>query len=259
MNPRSSLYPLEHPFWRNHALWPLLAFGLVFGMVEALGLDRRIALAWSFDAATGHWLGTGAGDWWAHRLLHDDGRWLVRGIAALAVAVWGGSFFLDALRPARSRAGYVALSMIAAIAIVGGLKAITNVDCPWDLAGFGGQNPYVALFEHRPDYLPRARCFPGAHAASGFALLCFYFAFRDSAPRRARIGLLGGLSLGGLFAAGQEARGAHFFSHDLTAAAIVWFAQLALYVWLLEPRAVVDREAPPLHGPRACRAESGGR
>jgi membrane-associated PAP2 superfamily phosphatase len=33
------------------------------------------------------------------------------------------------------------------------------------------------------------------------------------------------------FSIGQEARGAHFFSHDLSAAAIVWFLQLGLYAF----------------------------
>jgi hypothetical protein len=39
-----------------------------------------------------------------------------------------------------------------------------------------------------------------------------------------------------IFSIGQEARGAHFVSHDLTAAAIVWFTQLLLYSWILAPR-----------------------
>ena len=37
------------------------------------------------------------------------------------------------------------------------------------------------------------------------------------------------LAVGIAFSIGQEARGAHFLSHDLASAAIVWFVQLALY------------------------------
>lgn len=213
---------------------PFVGFLLVFGVFEAFGLDRTLAQALYFDTASAHWLGTGPGDWWAHRLLHDDGRWLIRGIAAAAIAAWIGSFFLERLRSSRARSGYVALSMVLAIAIVGGLKAITNVDCPWDLAGYGGHNPYVPLFADRPNYLPHARCFPGAHAASGFALLCFYFAWRDVAPRHARLALAIAIGVGCIFAVGQEARGAHFFTHDLASAALVWFVQLALYATLLK-------------------------
>jgi membrane-associated PAP2 superfamily phosphatase len=257
MDSPAELYPhRDRLFWRNHALWPFVAFALTFALIETLGLDRRIAEAWSFDAASGRWLGSGAGDWWAHRLLHDDGRWLVRGIAALAIVAWAGSFVLDAWRGWRRRAGYVALGMVLAVAVVGGLKAVTNVDCPWDLAGFGGQNPYIPLFADRPGYLPAARCFPGAHSASGFALMCLYFAWRDSSPVLARWGLWAGLALGVAFAVGQEARGAHFLSHDLTSVGLVWFVQLALYGWLLRPGSQASG-ATGSHRPLAVRSESG--
>jgi membrane-associated PAP2 superfamily phosphatase len=256
MNPLTALYP-SRLFWRNHAAWPLFAFVIAFGLVEGLGLDRWIAGSLYFDAGTGHWLGTGAGDWWAHALLHDDGRWLVRGVAAVALVLWAASFLAPALRPIRRRAGFVALSMVIATALVGGLKAITNVDCPWDLAGYGGHNPYVPLFADRPDYLPRARCFPGAHASSGFALLALYFEWRDTAPARARLLMLVAISLGCLFAVGQEARGAHFFSHDLAAAAIVWFVQLGLYAWLLKPGLAADDDTVKLRRPREYSLESG--
>ncbi|HEX6637523.1 MAG TPA: phosphatase PAP2 family protein [Steroidobacteraceae bacterium] len=237
---------------------PLLGFLLTLGLVEILGLDRPIANAWSFDAATGRWLGSGPGDWWAHRLLHDDGRWLVRGIAALAIGVWLASFRWGRWRAARASAGFIGLGMIVAIGIVGALKAVTNVDCPWDLAGFGGHNPYVPLLAHRPAYLPRARCFPGAHSASGFALFSLYFAFRDAAPAKARLGLAAGLFLGCLFAFGQEARGAHFFSHDLAGAGAVWFVQLALYAWLLAPKPAASA-ATSSPRPPAYETESGWR
>ena len=125
-------------------------------------------------------------------------------------------------------------------------------------AGFGGHNPYVPLFADRPDYLPRARCFPGAHASSGFALLCFYLAWRDDEPRRARLALAIALVVGVAFSVGQEARGAHFFSHDLASAAVVWCVQLALYAWLLAPRVAVDGAAITRR-PREPSAVSGGR
>jgi membrane-associated PAP2 superfamily phosphatase len=123
--------------------------------------------------------------------------------------------------------------MLLATLIVGGLKAVTNVDCPWDLAGFGGHNDYFALFADRPDALKRAQCFPGAHASSGFALFCFYFVFRDRSRRLARWMLAAAITVGIAFSIGQEARGAHFLSHDLTSAAIVWFVQLGLYAWFI--------------------------
>jgi membrane-associated PAP2 superfamily phosphatase len=216
-------------FWRRHLWWPLLGFTLCLGALEVFSLDRVLAREWFYNTFTGHWLGDGNGQWWARGLLHSGGRWLVRGVAFAALVVWGSSFAVPLLREWRRPAGFIALSMLLATGIVGLLKAVTNVDCPWDLAGFGGSHPYVALFADRPDALARAQCFPGAHASSGFALTGFYFAFRDRSRRLARIALMGAIAVGIAFSIGQEARGAHFLSHDLTSAAIVWFVQLAMY------------------------------
>jgi membrane-associated PAP2 superfamily phosphatase len=258
MNTRPGLYAdAGTGFWRSHALWPLLLFLLAFAAIEGLGLDRSIAEALFFNRLTGHWLGSGGGDWWAHELLHDDGRWLVRGVAAAAIFGWLASFVLPFARGWRAPAGFMALAMVVSVTLVGGLKAITNVDCPWDLAGFGGQQPFVALFADRPDYLPRARCFPGAHSSSAFALVAGYFALRDRAPAWASGWLAGGLSLGCIFAIGQEARGAHFLSHDLAGAAIVWSVQLALYAaWARRQSRAVQRGRHTAPGQRI--AQDGG-
>jgi membrane-associated PAP2 superfamily phosphatase len=232
---RSKVYD-SRTFWRVHAWWPLLAFAIAFGVLEVFSLDRVIARDWYFDVQTGHWLGTGRGEWWARTLLHNGGRWVVRGVAASALALWALSFCLADLRAWRRSSGFVLLSMVLATLLVGALKHVTNVDCPWDLAGFGGDNPYVALFADRPDALPRGQCFPGAHASSGFALMCFYFVFLDRSRRMARWMLALGIAVGVVFSIGQEARGAHFLSHDLTSAGIVWFVLLALYAKMLRPR-----------------------
>src|SRR6187399_416095 len=225
----SALATSPTTFWRRHAWWPLLAFAVVFGVLEVFSLDRVIAREWYFDVHTAQWLGAGSGEWWARGLLHTAGRWVVRGVAAAALVIWALSFTVAPLRQWRRSAGFVLLAMLLATLIVGGLKLVTNVDCPWDLAGFGGNNPYIALFADRPDALPRAQCFPGAHASSGFALFCFYFVFRDSSRRLALWMLATAIAVGITFSIGQEARGAHFLTHDLTSAAIVWFVQLGLY------------------------------
>jgi membrane-associated PAP2 superfamily phosphatase len=222
-------------FWRAHAWWPLLAFAVAFGVLEIFSLDRAIARELYFNVGTAQWLGAGSGDWWAHQLLHTGGGWVVRAVAAGALVLWALSFGVARIRPWRRQAGFVVLAMLLATLVVGGLKVVTNVDCPWDLAGFGGHNPYVALFADRPDALPRAQCFPGAHASSGFALFCFYFVYRDRSIRVARWMLAAAIAVGIIFSIGQEARGAHFLSHDLTSAAIVWFVQLGLYAKMLWP------------------------
>jgi membrane-associated PAP2 superfamily phosphatase len=57
--------------------------------------------------------------------------------------------------------------------------------------------------------------------------------FRDRSRLAALAALLAACLLWGVFSLGQQARGAHFLSHDLASAAIVWFLQLSLYAgWL---------------------------
>jgi membrane-associated PAP2 superfamily phosphatase len=222
--------------WRVLVLWPSVLMVIAFGVLVAAGLDRPIANALFFDAARG-WLGEGAGDWWAHDLIHSAGRWVARVVALLALAGWALSFKVARLAPWRREALYVFVGIAAATAAVGILKVMTNIDCPKDLTGFGGDRPYITLFGDRPNYLPRAECFPGAHSSSGFALLSVFFALRGRCRRAARWALALGIGVGVVFAIGQQARGAHFLSHDLASAAIVWWVLLALYGWMLKPRA----------------------
>jgi membrane-associated PAP2 superfamily phosphatase len=238
-------------FWRTHALWPALAFALAFVCLFEFDLDRMLAHAWFFDATSQRWLGGGAGAWWAHDLIHTGGRWLVRLVAAMALAVWVLALFFDRWRHWRREAGFVVGAIVLSVALVGGLKSVTNVDCPWSLAGFGGDRPYVALLADRPDELPRAKCFPGAHSSSGFALICGYFVLRSRSRRWARLALAAGVIAGVVFSIGQEARGAHFLSHDLAAAAVVWFSQLLLYRRFMMNRGTAG-ETPRAATPARC-------
>jgi membrane-associated PAP2 superfamily phosphatase len=215
-------------FWRTHAWWPLAVISALLLLIGFSGADRVIAHALFFRADTGQWLGTGTGDWWAHAWLHDGGRWIVRLVGAAALAGWFASLVVARARDWRRPCGFVFMAIALSVGVVGALKSLSNVDCPWDLAEFGGDRPYVPLLGERPDYLPHARCFPGAHSSSGFALVCFYFLLRGR-----RRGAGAALSLacitGTAFSIGQQARGAHFVSHDIASAALVWCVQLALY------------------------------
>jgi membrane-associated PAP2 superfamily phosphatase len=221
---------------RMPALVLLAAF-----LLEWLDADRAIARALFYHPAAHGWIGTGPGDWWARGLIHSAGRWLARGVALAALACWGLTFVRPRLAPWRRQALFVFLGMVLVTATVGLLKVLTDVDCPWDLSGFGGSRPYVTLFADRPDYLPRAQCFPGAHSSSGFALMSFYFALRNDSAGLARIALGVALLVGTVFSIGQQARGAHFLSHDLTSAALSWGILATLHSRMF---AVKTRAAP---------------
>ena len=175
--------PERSAFWRTHALWPIGSMVLAFALIEGFGLDRPIAHTFYYSSAGSGWIASGNG--WTRHVIHDGGRWLARSIALLALLAWVSTFVWRRAREWRRTTGFIFLAIALSVGTVGLLKVVTNVDCPWDLAEFGGKNPYVALFAHRPDDLKRAECFPGAHASSGFAMVCFYFALR-SRSRRSR-------------------------------------------------------------------------
>lgn len=221
MSPASS----PSAFWWRHARAPLAAFVVVAVIFLVTPLDERIARALFHDGT--RWLG--AGTFWAEDLLHVGGRWAMRifGVAALACWIVG----CLSRRHARWRrpAGYLALAFILSTGLVGLMKSVTNVDCPCDLEGFGGDRPHVGLFEDRPDDLPRAACFPAAHSSSGFALFALYFLWQERSRRLARLGLALGLCLGAVFGLGQQARGSHFVSHDIWSAFLVWIICLTIY------------------------------
>jgi len=219
----------DQRFWLRHAGWPALLFVLFAIAAAGTGLDESFARAWAFDPVTRQFIGGGPGEWWAKELIHTTGGLLIRILGGILLLTWGLSFRIGALQRWRRPAGFVVLSVALGAGAVGLLKLVTNVDCPWSLAEFGGRLPYVHLFADRPDSLPRAQCFPGGHSSSGFALFALYFLTLGRSRKLARVALGVALLVGGVFAFGQEARGAHFLSHDLWSAALVWFTCLAVY------------------------------
>jgi membrane-associated PAP2 superfamily phosphatase len=207
---------------RLHVWLPAAIFALAFFALIAWDLDRRVADAFFYDAGAHAWIG--AGSWWAVTAIHAGGGWLVRaiGLGALLVLLLGARNV--SLRPWREIARYVVLALALCPAIVAGLKLATDVNCPRDLPDYGG-----AATAAMPGH-----CFPGSHASTGFSLMALYFALRDRRPQLARGLLAAGIAAGIVFSLGQQARGAHFLSHDLASAAIAWYVLLGLRRVLLE-------------------------
>jgi len=98
-----------------------------------------------------------------------------------------------------------------------------------DLTRYGGDTAYLRTFEHSFGLSEAGHCFPSGHASGGFALLALYFAAYLYA-RRPALFLLPGLLVGTVFALGQQARGAHFLSHDLWSLSFCWFGALGLFL-----------------------------
>lgn len=215
------------PFRITHFALPLAAFVALMLLFSSTSIDVTFAHAWAYDGALQHWVGQRR--WWDEVLLHRGGRDAILLVILALLVTLAMAFCSARVRAARRTAAYVLVTMALGWGLVGALKQVTNVACPWELQDFGGRRPHAALFETRPLGFEPAACFPGAHSASGFSLFAFYFAFRDRRPRVARVTLWIALAVGAVFAFGQEARGAHFLSHDVCSAFVAWFIALATY------------------------------
>lgn len=108
-------------------------------------------------------------------------------------------------------------------ALIGEMKATTNLFCPYEITRYGGDVPYVRLFEPFPEgQRPERRgvCFPAGHASGGFALLALAGL---ATTRRGRLrGLAIGLAIGTWMGAYQMLKGAHYLSHTLITALLMW-------------------------------------
>lgn len=221
------------PFLRD-CWWRLIRIpGAIFLVLAAFfastSADVTIAHALYYDAARQGWIG--AGSWWTNELLHGQGVWLLRSLVLAAIALCVLSPRIPALSVWRRPAAYFAVASILSVGSIGLLKIVTHVHCPWSLREFGGIEPYIRLFDMRSGYLRPGACFPAAHASSGYALMAFHFVFRGCRHRLACAGLVAGILVGLVFGIAQQSRGAHFISHDLWSAFLVWFICLGVYTF----------------------------
>ena len=208
----------------------LLLIGSALVLCALFG-DGRADLAvtrWFYDDSlrafplANHWLLKG--------VLHDAARIAsaVAAIALLAIAAAAWSAGKSSLHRYRRELLFAAITSLAAAATVGALKHFSAHACPWDLASFGGTAAYHPLFGS-PGAAARVNgCFPAAHPLSGYAWLAAGFSLYPLAPRLARRWWSAAFALGTLFGAVQVARGAHFPSHVLWSAWVVWAVSLAL-------------------------------
>lgn len=178
---------------------------------------------------------------WLEWLNHRLAKYLIIGFAVI-------SSVRAAYRRDRLLARSVAALACATLA-VSLLKAHSAHSCPWDLAAYGGHALPFELFSPASVKPGPGRCFPGGHAAAGFALMAMAFA----APTRqqARLWLAGGFACGLLMGWGQLMRGAHFLSHNLWSAWLCW--AVIVLVMALWPQ----RESVTQAGQRERAAGSG--
>ena len=161
-------------------------------------------------------------------LFYDGPKTLLMVLAKvllLVLIVFRSSAFLERYR---SGLAIVLITTVVTVALVGGLKSVTNVPCPKDLSHFGAEYPYVTFLHRLPlaETLGRVRCFPAGHASGGFALLSLFFLFKRR--RNRRIGFGTGMVLGWTFGIYKMLIGDHFLSHTLVTMCLAWLVSLTV-------------------------------
>lgn len=213
-------------YWLTHALAPAAATAVL--SILLLVRHGDLVVADALYAVQGH-------AWWfkktflAEEVIHVAGRNASLAAWSAVFVAWMASFRATRLAPWRRPLGYLLLAVAAGVTAVSLLKSVSPLDCPWNLARYGGSRDYFGLFDLRPDSLPRGGCFPAGHASAGYGWVALYFFLGLVAPAWRSHGLAGALLAGLVFGVSQQLRGAHFLSHDVCSLAICWFAALGIF------------------------------
>ena len=213
-------------FWLHHLILPLLAALTVLTVFEHTPADLWLADHW-FALEGQHW--AWRDNWLAYDVIHHHGKQMLIAAGLGLLAMIALSFRMEGLTRWRWPMSYLLASMALLPLLIATIKRFSPVPCPWDLARYGGEAPYLHNFSYSFGVAEGGHCFPAGHASGGFALLAVYFAALLYSRRRALF-LLPGLVVGSVFALGQQVRGAHFLSHDLWTLSLCWFGALGLFL-----------------------------
>lgn len=199
---------------------------------RATDIDLMLADA-VYDTATGAFP-------WRHAWLTDTfSHVLLKGLLTLAAAwfilaaardLWRPRLARDALDRLRLRV--VGLSAVLVPLVISMLKQASVAHCPWDLARYGGDQPYLRLFDALPLGVPAGHCLPAGHASTALWLVSLCVYWLPSRPGAARRVALLALLLGGLVGWMQQLRGAHFLTHTLWSTWIAGAVVLAIVAGL---------------------------
>src|SRR5690606_23704522 len=113
---------------------------------------------------------------------------------------------------------FVALAALLEPALVGSLKASSNLQCPFGADLYGGAQPLMRLFDAIPEGWRAGHCFPAGHASAGMWLSALGVFWLPTRPRMALAWFAAGLSVGLFMGWVQQMRGMHFLSHTLATA-----------------------------------------
>lgn len=229
-------------FHRRHLGWPVVAFVALVAAIAAFDIDRRWAnaiYAWQ-------------GNTWALKtsfvaetLVHTGGRYASICAWIVVLVLWCVALAQPRYISWRRPLAYLLIATAVAAAAVAWMKSWTNMDCPWDVAGLGGERPYHPLWGARAAG-HRGTCFPAAHASAGYCWLALYFFLASTRPKLRWYGLSLALGLGLVAGFTQQLRGAHFLSHDLWSLAVCWTCVLTVHAVMFRRFQPVDVPTAPV-------------
>ncbi len=220
--------PTSPPWKLRRTLGPALAaLAGVIGVFEFTSLDL-----WVQD----HFFDFATGQWWVDRraalprvFFYNGPKYLIiAGALTLLILLAGPVRWRSRWALERRRIGAALLTLALVPIVIGQLKAVTNVFCPYEVTRYGGDVAYVKAWERHPPELQPARCgrcYPAGHASGGFAL--FGLAGLVGGSRRwQRRGIALGLGVGWWMGAYQMLKGAHYLSHTLVTMLMAWIGFL---------------------------------
>ncbi len=124
----------QRSLWGKYLLLPLSLFLLCAWLIEHFNVDIRLA-----DFLF-HLEGGVSGQGWPWRdafvtknILHGVGHDLIVTLGVMVIILTGLSWKLPRLRPYRYGFLYLVISFALTTLLVGLLKSMTHVNCPWDL------------------------------------------------------------------------------------------------------------------------------
>lgn len=200
----------------------IMSFCLLWGLFPIAGtLDLALIHPWMSESGQ-FFL---RDNWYLAELNHRYVKDVLLLVYTSFFILWLASFKIESLKSQRWTYGYFFCMVIVTTSIIGLLKSQSAHNCPWNMT-IPTQQGFFWDFS-----ATQGHCFPGGHAATGFALLAGYFVFRLSDPKRAYFFLISGMILGFAMGWAQMMRGAHFLSHNLWTGWIIWSINVIFYLF----------------------------
>ncbi len=162
-------------------------------------------------------------NWYLETLNHRYVKNILIAVYFSFLALFLASFKLKTLFVLRWRYAYLFIVVVLSTSLIGILKSQSEHAYPWNMIASQPQS-YTWIFNKS-----NGHCFPGGHAATGFALMVGYFVYRNTDRKRALFYLMASIVLGFLMGWAQMMRGAHFLSHNLWTGWCIWLFNVVVY------------------------------